>query len=237
MVQEPGHPVDHAVDAVHRPLRARAAREPARGRRTRTTCARRAPRGCPSGGCCSRHTLRTSMITFVSLFGLDFGALVGGGALLTEVVFGIHGVGFLTYQSLTNLDLPVIMATVIYGAFFIVAGKHARRHRLRLARPEDPARPDARAAARGQGPQGLVPHRGRRRPAPSTASRFALAQGEVLGIVGESGSGKSVTMMSVMRLIIDPNAVFEGEVHLQGPRPDEARPGRRCARSAAPRSR
>jgi peptide/nickel transport system permease protein len=60
------------------------------------------------------------MITFISLFGLDFGALVAGGVLLTEVVFGIHGVGFLAYQSLTNLDLPVIMATVVYGAFFIV---------------------------------------------------------------------------------------------------------------------
>jgi peptide/nickel transport system permease protein len=67
-----------------------------------------------------RHTLRTSMITFVSLFGLDFGVLVGGGALLAEVVFGLPGVGLLTYQSLTSLDLPVIMATVIYGAFFIV---------------------------------------------------------------------------------------------------------------------
>lgn len=67
-----------------------------------------------------RHTLRTSLISFVSLFGLDFGVLVGGGALLTEVVFGIHGVGFLTYQSLSNLDLPTIMATVVYGAFFIV---------------------------------------------------------------------------------------------------------------------
>ena len=67
-----------------------------------------------------RHTLRTSMITFVSLFGLDFGALVGGSTLLTEVVFGIHGVGYLTWQSLANLDLPTIMATVVYGAFFIV---------------------------------------------------------------------------------------------------------------------
>ena len=67
-----------------------------------------------------RHTLRTSMITFVSLFGLDFGALVAGGALLTEVVFGIHGVGYLTWQAFTNLDLPTIMATTIYGAFFIV---------------------------------------------------------------------------------------------------------------------
>ena len=68
----------------------------------------------------TRHTLRTSLITFVSLFGLDFGALVGGGAILTEVVFGIHGVGFLTWQALTNLDLPTIMAVVIFGAFFIV---------------------------------------------------------------------------------------------------------------------
>jgi peptide/nickel transport system permease protein len=66
-----------------------------------------------------RHTLRTSMITFVSLFGLDFGVLVGGGALLTEVVFNLPGVGLLTYNALVNLDLPVIMATVIYGAFFI----------------------------------------------------------------------------------------------------------------------
>jgi oligopeptide/dipeptide ABC transporter ATP-binding protein len=45
---------------------------------------------------------------------------------------------------------------------------------------------------------------------------FTLDPGEVLGIVGESGSGKSVTMMSVMRLIIDPNAVFEGEVIYKG---------------------
>ena len=66
-----------------------------------------------------RHMLRTSLITFVSLFGLDLGVLIGGGALLTEVVFGLPGVGLLTYNSLKSLDLPVIMATVIYGAFFI----------------------------------------------------------------------------------------------------------------------
>ena len=67
-----------------------------------------------------RHTLRNSMITFVSLFGLDFGALVAGGALLTEVVFSIHGIGYLTWQAFQSLDLPTIMATTIYGAFFIV---------------------------------------------------------------------------------------------------------------------
>jgi peptide/nickel transport system permease protein len=77
-------------------------------------------KGLSDGRVLMRHTLRTSMITFVSLFGLDFGALVAGGALLTEVVFGIHGVGYLTWQAFTNLDLPTIMATVVYGAFFIV---------------------------------------------------------------------------------------------------------------------
>jgi len=66
-----------------------------------------------------RHNLRTSLISFVSLFGLDFGILVGGGALLTEVVFGLPGIGLLTFRSLQGLDLPVIMTTVIYAAFFI----------------------------------------------------------------------------------------------------------------------
>jgi oligopeptide/dipeptide ABC transporter ATP-binding protein len=45
---------------------------------------------------------------------------------------------------------------------------------------------------------------------------LTLYEGETLGIVGESGSGKSVTMMSVMRLINDPNARFEGEVRYKG---------------------
>ena len=45
---------------------------------------------------------------------------------------------------------------------------------------------------------------------------LSLALGEVVGIVGESGSGKTVSMMAVMRLIRDPNAVIEGQVLLRG---------------------
>jgi peptide/nickel transport system permease protein len=67
-----------------------------------------------------RHALRCSLISIVSLFGLDFGALIGGAALLTEVVMGLPGIGMLTYNSLQNLDLPVIMGCVMYGAFFVV---------------------------------------------------------------------------------------------------------------------
>jgi peptide/nickel transport system permease protein len=66
-----------------------------------------------------RHGLRSSLVAFVTMLGLDFGALVGGGSLLTEVVFGLQGVGKLTYDAMQNLDLPTIMATVIY--FIVIA--------------------------------------------------------------------------------------------------------------------
>ena len=82
-------------------------------------------KGLGEGRILFRHALRTSMVTFVSMFGLDFGLLVGGGALLTEVVFGLQGVGYLTYNALQNLDLPVIMATVMYASFFVVASNAA----------------------------------------------------------------------------------------------------------------
>jgi peptide/nickel transport system ATP-binding protein len=45
---------------------------------------------------------------------------------------------------------------------------------------------------------------------------FTLDRGEVLGIVGESGSGKTVTVMSILRLLGDPNATFDGEVLFKG---------------------
>ena len=68
-----------------------------------------------------RHALVVSLASAVALFGLDFGALVGGGTLLTEVVFGLHGIGRLTYDALRNLDLAMIMGTVLYAAILVVA--------------------------------------------------------------------------------------------------------------------
>ncbi|MGV1898325.1 ABC transporter permease [Agrobacterium vitis] len=72
-----------------------------------------------------RHALRMSLVPFVTMFGLDFGVLVGGGALVTEVIFGLNGVGKLTYDSLQSLDLPVIMASVMYASFFVVVANAA----------------------------------------------------------------------------------------------------------------
>ena len=66
-----------------------------------------------------RHVLRTSLIPIVTLFGLDFASVLGGGAILTETVFDLHGVGQYAAQSINNFDLPPIMGVTLYGAFFI----------------------------------------------------------------------------------------------------------------------
>ena len=86
-----------------------------------------------------RHVLRNSMIPIVTLWGLDFGAVIGGGAILTETVFDLQGVGQYAAESIGQLDVPPVLAITMFGAFFIVAAEHDRRHRLRRAGPADPA--------------------------------------------------------------------------------------------------
>lgn len=67
-----------------------------------------------------RHVLRNSLIPIVTLFGLDFGATIGGGAIITEVIFSLDGVGAYAANAITNLDLPPLMAITLFGAFFVV---------------------------------------------------------------------------------------------------------------------
>jgi peptide/nickel transport system permease protein len=66
------------------------------------------------------HVLRNSMIPVITLWGLDFGAVIGGGAILTETVFNLQGVGQYAADAISQLDLPPIMAVTMFGAFFIV---------------------------------------------------------------------------------------------------------------------
>jgi peptide/nickel transport system permease protein len=65
------------------------------------------------------HGLRAAITPIVTAAGLDIGVLLGG-AILTETVFNIPGVGRLAYDSIVNSDLPMIQGTVLLGAFFIV---------------------------------------------------------------------------------------------------------------------
>jgi peptide/nickel transport system permease protein len=68
----------------------------------------------------TRHVLRNSLIPIVTLFGLDFGATIGGSAILTEYIFNLNGIGQYFAESLKNVDLPPIMAITLFGAFFVV---------------------------------------------------------------------------------------------------------------------
>jgi peptide/nickel transport system permease protein len=66
------------------------------------------------------HVLRNSLIPIVTLWGLDFGAVLGGGAILTETVFDLQGVGQYFAESIGQLDVPPVLAVTLFGAFFIV---------------------------------------------------------------------------------------------------------------------
>jgi peptide/nickel transport system permease protein len=66
-----------------------------------------------------KHGVRAAITPIVTLLGLDIGILLGG-AILTETVFNIPGIGRYAYDAIVRFDLPVIQGTVLFGAFFIV---------------------------------------------------------------------------------------------------------------------
>ena len=66
-----------------------------------------------------RHGVRSAITPIVTLLGLDIGILLGG-AILTETVFNIQGIGRYAYEAIVRFDLPQIQGTVLFGAFFIV---------------------------------------------------------------------------------------------------------------------
>ncbi|MGO3151980.1 MAG: ABC transporter permease [Galactobacter sp.] len=66
-----------------------------------------------------RHALRPALTPVTTMFGMDFAALLGG-ALITETVFGLNGIGKLTSDSITKNDQPVIMAVTLLAAAFVV---------------------------------------------------------------------------------------------------------------------
>jgi peptide/nickel transport system permease protein len=77
-------------------------------------------KGLPERDVRLKHVLRNSMIPIITLFGLDFGAVIGGGAILTETVYNLPGVGQYAGQAVASLDLPPLIGVTLFGAFFIV---------------------------------------------------------------------------------------------------------------------
>jgi peptide/nickel transport system permease protein len=66
-----------------------------------------------------KHALRAAIVPVITIFGIDFATLLAG-TVFTEQIFGIQGIGYQALSSIRTFDLPVISATVLFGAAFIV---------------------------------------------------------------------------------------------------------------------
>jgi peptide/nickel transport system permease protein len=76
-------------------------------------------KGLPERVVLIRHVLRNALLTTVTLFGLQFGFLVGG-ALVIETVFAVPGIGQLLFTSITSRDYPVIQAITVVSALLVI---------------------------------------------------------------------------------------------------------------------
>jgi peptide/nickel transport system permease protein len=76
-------------------------------------------KGLPERTVIGKHALRSGLTPIVTIFGLDLGALLGG-AVLTEAVFNLRGLGYQALQAIRGNDLPVIIGVTLIAAFFIV---------------------------------------------------------------------------------------------------------------------
>lgn len=76
-------------------------------------------KGLPERAVIVKHALRAGLTPIVTAAGLDLGILLGG-AIITEAIYNIPGVGQLAVNSVTDYDLPVITGVTMVAAFFIM---------------------------------------------------------------------------------------------------------------------
>ena len=76
-------------------------------------------KGLPERRVIWNHGVRSAITPIVTVLGLDIGILLGG-AILTETVFSIPGLGLFAYEAIQSADLPAIQGTVLFAAFFII---------------------------------------------------------------------------------------------------------------------
>jgi peptide/nickel transport system permease protein len=76
-------------------------------------------KGLPERAVVLRHALRNALLPLATLAGADLAALLGG-VVFTESVFAWPGIGQLAVQAVLNLDVPMIMGTVLFSATAVV---------------------------------------------------------------------------------------------------------------------
>lgn len=67
----------------------------------------------------TRHALRSALTPVVTMYGLDLGILLGG-AVITEQIFNIPGIGDYAVQAIRSQNLPIILGTTVFAATFVI---------------------------------------------------------------------------------------------------------------------
>ena len=76
-------------------------------------------KGVPERQVISRHVLRNALLPVVTMLGLDIGIALGG-AIFTEAIFNLPGLGRLALNSVLNLDLPTLQGVIVFATLAII---------------------------------------------------------------------------------------------------------------------
>ena len=76
-------------------------------------------KGAPESRVMRSHVLRNAMLAIVTMLGMDIGLALGG-ALFTETVFGLPGLGKVAIESIFNFDLPITQGVIVFGTLAII---------------------------------------------------------------------------------------------------------------------
>ena len=76
-------------------------------------------KGLPQRTVVYKHALRSALVPVVTIFGIEFGALLAG-TIFTERIFDINGIGFYGLDAVTAKDLPVVSAVALFGAVLLI---------------------------------------------------------------------------------------------------------------------
>ena len=190
-------------------------------------------KGAPEWQVMRSHVLRNALLPVVTMLGMDI-SLALGGAVFTESVYGLPGLGRTLLQSLDSFDLPITLGIVVFATISIIVINlfvdliyAVVDPRIRLACYSLVALlevNDLRTYFRTD--DGIV-------KAVDGVS-FSVEKGQTLGIVGESGSGKSVTCLTIMGLNAKHNTTTTGQALFKG---EGSAAGRQSPAARDPRQR
>jgi peptide/nickel transport system permease protein len=76
-------------------------------------------KGAPEQQVMRSHVLRNALLPIVTMLGMDIGIALGG-AIFTETIFGLPGLGRLAVQALETFDLPMIQGVVVFSTLCII---------------------------------------------------------------------------------------------------------------------